>query len=158
MSSFFSALSGSSKTPKSDNTDRAPPTQEQRTAEARNAFDASLRASATTIDNELQSRAKTIHENAARLDQQDTRVQSGIKGLTAEGEGAEELLAKTSRSLQQIAGTEGEDRNAADRFDEELARIEKDLDFLDDMLDEVESKDGSTKSRLGNTDSAGHSN
>ncbi|ETN45899.1 uncharacterized protein HMPREF1541_00080 [Cyphellophora europaea CBS 101466] len=138
MSSLFSVFTTSS-TPANNTAQtshsqasRSPPTPSQRTAEARAAFDASLASTgAAALDNELHSRAKNIHDNAAHLDEQDRRVQKETKTLHGEGDALEKALGKAERALG------GE---SADGFEDEIRRIEAELDLLDDVLDEVEGK------------------
>lgn len=166
MSSLFSALtSRSTPTPNSapfpqqvssSTTTHTPPTPQQRTTEARAAFDASLAsAGASSLDSELQARAKNIHENATRLNEQDRRVQNETDALWMEANSVEKVLDRTERELGRAAGgnsnkgkAEEQDAGTIHQFEDEIAAIERDLDFLDDVLDEVED-DGHAQAASG---------
>lgn len=107
-----------------------PVSQEQRTQEAKEAFQAHLKSSGAAIDNELQERAKIIHANAKELDKQDKQVKKEIKQLNKEGDAMEKFLTKSKKAMPDI-----------DSFEAEMAKIEADLDMFDEMLDDVERPD-----------------
>ena len=104
--------------------------QEQRTKEAKEAFQASLKSSGAAIDHELQGRAANLHANAKALDQQDRKVQKDTKQLTKESDAMEKFLAKSNKGLPDMDG-----------FDADIAKIEADLDMFDEMLDDIEQRD-----------------
>ena len=107
-----------------------PVSQEQRTQEAKEAFQAHLKSSGAAIDNELQERAKIIHANAKELDKQDKQAKKHTKQLNKESDAMEKFLTKSRKAMPDI-----------DSFEAEMARIEADLDMFDEMLDDVERPD-----------------
>lgn len=156
MASLFSALTGGSRSSSTSQAQPQPlrpavsshgatsgrtttPTPQQRTAEARAALDGSLAAAGSaSLDSELQARAKNIHENAGRLDEQDRRVRNETDALAMEGNSVERMLDKAEGNLRKAGGGSKGEKGMADQFEDEISAIEKDLDFLDDMLDDVE--------------------
>ena len=128
--SITSPTSPNSSTPSSNTT-----TQQQRTAEARAAFDASLAATGQSLDHELHARATNIHENAKKLDEQDEKVSQGTEGLREEVDGLERELKRAREALE---GDGEGSKGIADEFEDEIARIEAELDDLDGLLDEAE--------------------
>jgi chromosome segregation ATPase len=160
MASLFSALTGASRSTSSSQAQPQPlrpavsshgatnqrnttPTPHQRTAEARAAFDGSLAAAGSaSLDSELQARAKNIHENASRLDEQDRRVRNETDALAMEGNSVERMLDKAEGNLRKAGGGGKGERGMADQFEDEIEAIERDLDFLDNMLDDAEGGGG----------------
>lgn len=108
----------------------SPVSQEQRTQEAKEAFQASFKSSGAAIDHELQERAKIIHANAKELDKQDKQVKKDTKQLNKESDAVEKFLTKSRKALPDM-----------DSFEAEMAKIEADLDMFDEMLDDVERSD-----------------
>ena len=111
---------------------RSPASQAQRTEEAKDAFTASLNDAGSTIDADLQSRAKAIHANADNLKKQDKNVQKEMKQLSKESDALDKFLKKNEKNMPQT-----------DSFEDEIAKIEADLDMLDDTLREAEAEDQS---------------
>jgi hypothetical protein len=156
MSSLFSAFSRP--------TPSKPASSAQRTSEARTAFDASLRSVGTsTLDSELQLRAKDIHKNALLLDKQDRAVNDSTGALEKQGDGLESLLEDTRGELKGLAArgkgnsnelgdAEGKEGTAADDFEEEMRRIEADLDLLDEAMDDIEGRDAGRQEASGPKD------
>ncbi len=107
-----------------------PPSQEVRTQEAKEAFQASLRSSGTAINSELQERAKIIHANAKALDKQNKQVKKDTKQLNKESDAVEGFLAKSRKGMPDM-----------DSFEADMAKIEAELDIFDEMLDDVERPD-----------------
>jgi hypothetical protein len=106
----------------------------------------------STLDSELQLRAKDIHKNALNLDKQDRAVNDSTAALEKEGDGLERLLRDTRGELRLAAaggkGKErgegnGEEGTVADDFEEEMRRIEAELDLLDEAMDDIEGREGS---------------
>lgn len=102
--------------------------QAQRTAEAKKAFEASLLDAGSNFDNDFQSRAKIIHANAKELDQQDKKVQKETKNLSKEADALDKFLAKQRKTMPSV-----------ESFETDIAKVEADLDMLDDLLNEMES-------------------
>ena len=111
-----------------------PQTRQQTLADSRQVVDSALRNAGTTLDAELQTRAKNIHSNAAQLAEQDKRVEYETAALAAEGDEIERFLGDAEREL----GDEG----LIGDFEDEIARLEQDLDILDGILDEAEGEAG----------------
>ncbi|RMZ83291.1 hypothetical protein DV738_g1255, partial [Chaetothyriales sp. CBS 135597] len=112
---------------------RLPASQAQRSKEAQAAFLASLKSEGSKIDAELQRRARDIHANAENLTKQDKKVQEGTKQLSKEGDALDKFLSKTEKQLPQT-----------DAFEDEIARLEADLDLIDETLDEVDQGERSS--------------
>ncbi|RMZ82112.1 hypothetical protein DV737_g2213, partial [Chaetothyriales sp. CBS 132003] len=121
---------------------RHPVSPAQRSKEAEAAFIASLKSEGLNIDAELQRRAKDIHSNAENLTKQDKKVQDGTKQLSKEGEALEKFLKKTEKQVPQT-----------DSFEDEIARLEADLDLIDETLEEVDQGEHSAD---GNASSTSH--
>lgn len=107
-----------------------PVSQEQRTVEAKEAFQASLKSTGSALDKELKTRAEIIHSNAKELDKQDKNLQKDTKQLSKEGDAVENFLAKSRKALPDM-----------DSFESDIAKIEAELDMFDEMMDEVEQRD-----------------
>lgn len=133
MTSLFSAFTSSSTSP-APQASSQPPSQSQRTTEAKQAFVAQLESEGAKLDSDLQARAKIIHSNAESLKKQDTNVQKETKELKKEGDVTEKGLKKIE---QKSSGLSKE----TDSFEDEIARIEAELDTLDDAMDEVDRQD-----------------
>ena len=108
----------------------SPASQEQRTQEAKEAFQAHLKSSGAAIDNELQERAKVIHANAKALDKQDKQLKKETKQMHKESDAMEKFLTKSRKAMPDM-----------DSFEAEMAKIEADLDMFDETLDDVEQPD-----------------
>ena len=102
--------------------------QSQRTAEARAAFEASLKSAGADLDKDFQSQAKGIHANAKRLDEQDKKVQTGTKSLSKEADALDKFLAKQKKNMP-----------SADGLEADIAKVEADLDMLDGLLDDMDA-------------------
>ena len=102
--------------------------QTQRTAEARAAFEASLKSAGADLDKDFQSQARGIHANAKRLDEQDKKVQIGTKSLSKEADALDKFLAKQKKTMP-----------SADGLEADIAKVEADLDMLDGLLDDMDA-------------------
>ena len=107
-----------------------PVSQEQRTQQAKEAFQASLKSTGASVDHELHARAKVIHANAQEIDKQDKKLQKDTKQLAKESDALDKFLAKSRNAMPNT-----------DSFNEDIANLEAELDILDDMLDNVEQRD-----------------
>ncbi|RMZ87130.1 hypothetical protein DV736_g5648, partial [Chaetothyriales sp. CBS 134916] len=119
---------------------RHPVSQAQRSKEAEAAFIASLKSEGSNIDAELQRRANDIHSNAHNLTKQDQKVQDSTKQLSKEADALEKFLRKTEKQVPQT-----------DSFEDEIARLEADLDLIDETLQEVEQDEHSADGKLSST-------
>lgn len=104
-------------------------TQEQRTQEAKDAFIASLKSTGSTIDKELRTRAEIIHSNAKGLDKQDKQLQKDTKQLSKDSDAMEKFFSKSQTAIPDV-----------DSFEDDIAKIEAELDMFDDMLDDIDSR------------------
>ena len=104
--------------------------QDQRTAEARAAFTATLNSVGSQLDSELQSRVKDIHANSAVIAKQETEVAK----QTA-------LLAKQSAQYQQIADESREKLKEIGDVQNWAELIERDLLVLEETMRIVEEEE-----------------
>ena len=107
----------------------------QRTAEARDAFTASLTNVGASLSAELTSRARTIHENSRALEAQEKKLKQSTKALAKETDALEKFLRKSDKG----------GKGALSEFDDLeglLGGLEGELDFLDGVLEEVEGEIG----------------
>ena len=104
-------------------------TQDQRTAEARTAFTASLNSVGSQLDSELQSRVKDIHANSAVIAKQETEVAK----QTA-------LLAKQSAQYQRIADESREKLKEIGDVQNWAELMERDLLVLEETMRIVEEE------------------
>jgi hypothetical protein len=107
----------------------------QRTAEARDAFTASLTNVGASLSAELTSRARTIHENNRALEAQEKKLKQSTKALAKETDALEKFLRKSDK------GGKGA-LSEFDDLDGLLGGLEGELDFLDGVLEEVEGEIG----------------
>lgn len=108
--------------------DRPQPTQAERTADARKAFISSLGVAAKEVDNDLQSRGKTIHENAQSLTKQEKQLAVETQQMAKQNQEMEKWLQKSQKKLQEFD----------DLMDLNTDGLEDDLDDLEAMLDGME--------------------
>lgn len=108
--------------------DRPQPTHAERTADARKAFLSSLGVAAKEIDNDLQSRGKTIHSNAQALNKQEKQVLDDTKKLAKQNQEMEKWLQKSQKKLEEFDEV----------MDLNTDGLEDDLDDLEAMLDSME--------------------
>ncbi|GIJ98382.1 hypothetical protein Aspvir_000499 [Aspergillus viridinutans] len=106
------------------------PTPSQRTLEAKAAFTASLRSAGANYDAELRDRARTLHENAAALDKQETELRRTTAELGRQNEQWEKVADTAREGLKEI----GDVQNWAEL-------IERDLLVVEEMLREVEARE-----------------
>lgn len=109
----------------------SPATPSQRTEEAKDAFIASLNNAGTSIDAELQARAKNIHANAKALAKQDDDLRKDTKGLAKESDSLQKLLNKTKKEIQGFGDLESM-----------MADLDADLAMIEETLRLVEEEDG----------------
>jgi hypothetical protein len=106
------------------------PTPSQRTLEAKAAFTASLRSAGANYDAELRERARTLHENAAALDNQEAELRRTTAELGRQNEQWEKVADTAREGLKEI----GDVQNWAEL-------IERDLLVVEEMLREVEARE-----------------
>jgi septal ring factor EnvC (AmiA/AmiB activator) len=99
----------------------APPSSTQRTAEARDAFLASLSSVGASIDADLLARAKDTHANSKALAKQHDEVRRETKAFSKDLDSLQKLLDKTKKDE---AGAEEDDLAAL------LASVDDDYAML----------------------------
>ncbi|MCJ1411045.1 hypothetical protein MMC19_005133 [Ptychographa xylographoides] len=116
---------------------------EQRTAEARAAFLASLNSVGSQGDAELQSRAKDIHTSSVAVAKQEAEVAKQT-----------ELLAKHSAQYQQLADESrgklkeiGDVQNWAEMLERDLLVLEETMRIVDEDAAPASSADRKSKGR-----------
>lgn len=113
-----------------------PASQEQRTAEAKAAFTASLSAVGSSLDADLQSRARNIHANSKVLNKQEQGVDKEIKKLSKQGDQMQKVVDKARSDLKEF--------DSLQNFETDLgADLERDLMLIEETLRIVEEDDWS---------------
>ncbi|KAL6249894.1 hypothetical protein RBB50_003750 [Rhinocladiella similis] len=102
----------------------------QRTAEAKRAFTASLTAAGTSIDAELEARAKTIHSNAKALLEQEDQLRKQTTAVAKDADSLEKLLKKTKHTVDSLGD-----------LDSMLADLEADMVTMEETLRLAEEND-----------------
>jgi len=108
-----------------------PSTEEQQKKEALVAFSATLHSVGTNLEAPLRDRAATITSNAAALDRQEGELAEHTARLAKQNAQWTGLADETREGLKEI----GDVQNWAEM-------IERDLLVLEEMMDEVEVKEG----------------
>lgn len=116
---------------------RPQPTQAEQTADARKAFISSLGVAARGIDEDLQSRAKSIHTNAQAVTKQEKQLQESTKKLAKENKEMEKWLQKSNKKLAEVTELLN--------FDLDGDGLEADLDDLEAMLDAMDAESAQGK-------------
>jgi hypothetical protein len=119
-----------------------PPSSDQRTAEAKEAFIASLKSTGATLSKDLQTRAEIIHANAKNLDAQDAKLARDTKRLGKEGDAMEKFLDK-------VEGGSGKGGFDLEGWVKDIETLERDLDFLDEVMDDVEGRGVESEDEVG---------
>ncbi|KIW15175.1 hypothetical protein PV08_05220 [Exophiala spinifera] len=102
----------------------------QRTAEAKRAFTASLVAAGTSIDAELEARAKNIHSNAKALSEQEDQLRKKTIAVARDADSLEKLLKKTKPAVDSLGD-----------LDTMLADLEADMATMEETLRLAEQSD-----------------
>jgi hypothetical protein len=136
--------------PSTRTTDPTSVSSDQRTAEAKEAFLASLKSTGSTVDKELRSRAEIIHANAKNLDAQDASVAKDTKRLEKEGDAMEKFLDKLEGG-----GGKGVSGFDVQGWEKDIEALERDLDFLDEVMDDVEGKGVESDDDVGEAEASG---
>ncbi|KIX07489.1 uncharacterized protein Z518_02142 [Rhinocladiella mackenziei CBS 650.93] len=116
---------------------RSPASTAQRTAEAKDAFTASLNSVGASIDAELHARAKNIHANAKALNKQENDLRQDTKSLSKENDSLQKLLDKTKKEVQGF----GELNSVMANLDADMAMIEETLRLAEEGEEEDPPKD-----------------
>ena len=79
-----------------------PLTRAQRTEEARTAFTAAIRSVGSSLDTELQARARDLHANSAALEKQEQDVRAQTEALREENQKLEEQIRDQRQGLLEL--------------------------------------------------------
>ena len=113
-----------------------PASQAQRTVEAKAAFTASLNSVGSSLDADLQSRARNIHANSKALSKQDQGVDKEIKMLSKQSDQMQKVIDKTKSDLKEFDNLQD--------FETDLGvDLERDLMLIEETLRIVEEDDWS---------------
>lgn len=114
----------------SEHTEQTQPesSQEQRTAEARTAFLASLNSIGSSGDAALQSRAKDIQANSAVLAKQEAEVAKSTEALAKTTSQYQEMADESRGKLKEI----GDVQNWAEMIERDLLVLEETMRIVDE--------------------------
>lgn len=101
---------------------------QQRTAEAKTAFTASLLSVGANHDAELRSRAKTLHENSSILGKQEADVARTTADLGKQNEQLEKVTDKARDGLKEI----GDVQNWAEVIERDLLVLEETVRMVEE--------------------------
>ncbi|MCJ1368040.1 hypothetical protein MMC16_007179 [Acarospora aff. strigata] len=102
--------------------------QDQRTAEARTAFTASLSSVGTSLDTDLRSRAAVLHSNAAALSKQEADLAKETAALAKQSSRWQKMADTSQTKLKEI----GDVQNWAEMIERDLLVIEETLRMVED--------------------------
>lgn len=130
---------------------QAPPaSQAQRTAEAKAAFTASLNSVGSSLDADLQSRARNIHANSKVLNEQEQDVDKEIKKLSKQNDQMQKVVDKAKSDLKEFDSLQNFETNLGADLERDLMLIEETLriveedDWSDDEVQEAEPTESHT--------------
>src|SRR5438128_1524987 len=101
-----------------------PASQAQRTAEAKAAFTASLHSVGSSLDAELQSRARNIHANSKALSLQEQGVEKEIKKLSKQSDQMQKVIDKTKNDLKEFDSLQTFEKDIGADLERDLMLIE----------------------------------
>ncbi|KAL4898044.1 hypothetical protein BDV59DRAFT_54183 [Aspergillus ambiguus] len=108
----------------------------QRTAEAKAAFEASLRSVGANYEADLRDRARNLHDNAAALDKQETDVRRATAGLARQNDQLAKVADAARDGLKEI----GDVQNWAELIERDLLVIEETVRLAEEREDADENK------------------
>lgn len=108
----------------------------QRTAEAKAAFEASLRSVGANYEADLRDRARNLHENAAALDKQEGDVQRATSALAKQNDQLAKVADQARDGLKEI----GDVQNWAELIERDLLVIEETVRLAEEREEEEENK------------------
>lgn len=94
---------------------------QQRTSEARAAFTATLTSMGSTLDHELQTRARDIHANSAAIATQETAVSKQSGALRQDADRYRKVADESRSTLKEI----GDIQNWAEMLERDLLVLEE---------------------------------
>lgn len=102
--------------------------QDQRTAEARAAFTASLSSVGSSLDADLRSRASILHSNSAALAKQEADLAKETAALTKQTAQWQKMADNSQQKLKEI----GDVQNWAEMIERDLLVIEETMKMVED--------------------------
>ena len=120
-----------------------PPTSDQRTAEARAAFLASLNSVGSQGDAELQARAKDIHTSAAAIARQEADLAKQTDVLAQQTAQYQQIADESRGKLKEI----GDVQNWAEMIERDLLVLEETMRIADEDAALVSTGNGKSKGR-----------
>ncbi|KAE8139935.1 hypothetical protein BDV38DRAFT_280406 [Aspergillus pseudotamarii] len=123
-----------SQTTPTDQTTIAPETTDQRTAEAKAAFTASLRSVGANYETALRDRARTLHENATVLDKQEADVRRATEQLAKQNDQLAKVADQARDGLKEI----GDVQNWAELIERDLLIVEETVRLAEEGEEEEE--------------------
>lgn len=102
--------------------------QDQRTAEARTAFTASLSSIGSNLDADLRSRAANLHSNSAALSKQEADLAKETAALSKQTAQWRRMADNSREKLKEI----GDVQNWAEMIERDLLVIEQTLRMVED--------------------------
>lgn len=117
--------------------------QDQRTAEARTAFTASLSSVGSSLEPDLRSRAAILHANSAALAKQEADLAKETAALAKQTAQWQKMADNSQEKLKEI----GDVQNWAEMIERDLLVIEETLRMADDVdASHAEHGDGHARS------------
>ncbi|MCJ1485653.1 hypothetical protein MMC06_005828 [Schaereria dolodes] len=101
----------------------SPSSPDQRTAEARTAFTASLNAVGTHLDSDLRLRAKDIHANSSAIAKQQADVAAQTAALSKQSAQYQKIADESRGQLKEL----GDIQNWAEMLERDLLVVEETL-------------------------------
>ncbi|KNG86335.1 hypothetical protein ANOM_004703 [Aspergillus nomiae NRRL 13137] len=98
-----------------------PESTEQRTSEAKTAFEASLRSVGANYETALRDRARTLHENSTVLDKQEADVRRATEQLAKQNDQLAKVADQARDGLKEI----GDVQNWAELIERDLLIVEE---------------------------------
>ena len=120
-----------------------PPSQDQRTAEAREAFTAHLNSVGSHVDADLQSRAKDIHANSAAIAKQEGDVSKQTAALSKQSAQYQKLADDSRGKLKEI----GDVQNWAEMIERDMMVVEETLRLAEEEAGDEANGHGGSGSR-----------
>ncbi len=118
--------------------------QDQRTAEARTAFTASLSSIGSSMDADLRSRAAILHANSAALAKQEADLAKETAALAKQTAQWQKMADNSQEKLKEI----GDVQNWAEMIERDLLVVEETLKMVEeDDVSHTKHGDGHARSR-----------
>ncbi|KAE8358702.1 hypothetical protein BDV27DRAFT_169252 [Aspergillus caelatus] len=128
-------------------TTTTPEATDQRTAEAKTAFTASLRSVGANYETALRDRARTLHENSTVLDKQEADVRRATEQLAKQNDQLAKVADQARDGLKEI----GDVQNWAELIERDLLIVEETVR----LAEEEEGEEEGDYRTLGNGEDRG---